>query len=238
MKNDSNKDNPQNVPAVPKQVLGKISPGSVDTELKQEPDSLPKVQPQTESAKAHPQVEPAKGLGSLRKSKGNATSPSPSPADASSAAPDSHRYGPPVVPVPATPLTPPAAAACDDRLVLPEGALVAMRRSGGFRFSSREVVIYHDGRVAVDSDAAGQAAPVIIRRLSYKDLSELYNALDGANFPQPPAAHGHQNADAYAYEIVTRSGTALHSVEVFDGTIPTQLAPLLRFLVGCMKPGQ
>lgn len=233
MKNDSNKDKSQDVPSA-KRVLGNISPGPVDSELEQAPEALPKVQPHSEPAKAQPHSEPSKGLGSLRKGKGKAPSPSELPAEV----PGSHRYGPPVTPVPAVPLTPPAPGIGDDRLVLPDGALVAMRRSGGFRFSSREVVIYHDGRVAVDSDAEGPTEPVITRRLSYKELAELYSALDAANSTQLPTTRGYQNADAYAYEIVTRSGTAVHSIEVFDGSIPAQLAPLIRFLTACIRPGQ
>jgi len=44
----------------------------------------------------------------------------------------------------------PLEAAPADTLRLPRGALVAMRRSGGLKFRSREVVVYRDGRVNYD----------------------------------------------------------------------------------------
>jgi hypothetical protein len=113
-----------------------------------------------------------------------------------------------------------------DTLGLPRGALVAMRRSGGFKFRSREVVVYRDGRVNYDD---GESGPRTVWTLSDAEMSELRRVLDQASFAQLPAA-GRQNPDAFAYEIVARPARRVYSVEAFQGSIPASLAPLIEQL--------
>jgi hypothetical protein len=113
-----------------------------------------------------------------------------------------------------------------DTLRLPRGALVAMRRSGGFKFRSREVVVYRDGRVNYDD---GESGPHTVWTLGDAELAELRRALDQAGLAKLPAA-GRQNPDAFAYEIVARPARRVYSVEAFQGSIPASLAPLIQLL--------
>ncbi len=130
----------------------------------------------------------------------------------------------------------PKSGAGADKLQLPEGGLVAMRKSGGLRFTSREVVIYPDGRVATDGDPArASTQPAPTRRLSDKDLVELRQALEKTNLHELPHTSGQQNPDAFAYEIAAHIGAASYSLEVFDGSIPGQLAPLVALLTKLMR---
>ena len=117
----------------------------------------------------------------------------------------------------------------NDRLTLPRGGLITMRKSGGLRFTSRTVTVFRDGTVTVEDRATG-ARPA--GKLDDAELAKLYRALDAANFPELPASTGHQNPDAYAYEIAARIGRTNYAVESFDGSIPQQLAPLIHLLSG------
>ncbi len=130
----------------------------------------------------------------------------------------------------------PTSDADADKLQLPGGGLVAMRKSGGLRFTSREVIVYADGRVATDGGPAPTSTqPASTRRLSDKDLVELHQALKGANLHELPHTSGQQNPDAFAYEITARIGAGGYSLEVFDGSIPKQLAPLVALLTKLMR---
>jgi emfourin len=126
------------------------------------------------------------------------------------------------------PIEPPPApeSAPADTLRLPRGALVALRRSGGFKFRSREVVVYRDGRVHYDD---GESGPRTVWTLSDAELAELRRALNQAGFAKLPAA-GRQNPDAFVYEIVARPARRVYSVETFQGSIPASLAPLIQQL--------
>jgi hypothetical protein len=124
-----------------------------------------------------------------------------------------------------------------DTLRLPRGALVAMRRSGGLKFRSREVVVYRDGRVNYDD---GESGPRTIWTLSDTEMDELRGALEQAGLANLRAA-GRHNPDAFAYEIVARPARRLYSVEAFQGSIPASLAPLiqrLNRLAGMDEPAQ
>ncbi len=119
----------------------------------------------------------------------------------------------------------------EEALALPEGAWLAMRKSGGLLFSSREVVVYEDGRVIGSAIGGGRperdATP---RRLAAAQLAALRRAVEQIDFGRLPAVAGHQGRDAFVYELVARSGRATHAVEVFEGAIPEQLAPLVEQL--------
>jgi len=128
----------------------------------------------------------------------------------------------PSAPAPSNPLD----AAPADTLRLPRGALVAMRRSGGFKFRSREVVVYRDGRVNYDD---GESGPRTVWTLGDAELAELRRTLDQVGFAQLPTL-GRQNPDAFAYEIVARPARRVYSAEAFQGSIPVSLAPLIQQL--------
>jgi hypothetical protein len=100
-----------------------------------------------------------------------------------------------------------------------------MRKSGGLRFSTQQVVIYKDGRVA-----AGAVTSPETQILTDAQLAELYRAFDDVDFSQFPATIGRQNPDAFAYEIAVRVGHNTYRTEVFDGSIPERLAPLIQLL--------
>jgi hypothetical protein len=113
-------------------------------------------------------------------------------------------------------------------LELPRGGLVAMRMSGGFRFSSREICVYRSGKVAYI-----QTAPALIsqtRQLPLSQLVGLHVALKDSGMERLMLPGGRQSGDTFAYEIVARVGRAVRSVEVFEGGIPASLGPLIREL--------
>ncbi len=119
----------------------------------------------------------------------------------------------------------------DEGLALPEGAWIAMRKSGGLLFSSREVVVYRDGRVTSTAIGGGRPARAgSPRRLTEGQLAALRRTVGQIDFDRLPAHSGRQGPDAYAYEIVARTGRASRALEVFDGSIPQPLAPLIQQL--------
>lgn len=128
--------------------------------------------------------------------------------------------------VPAAPAPPRAVPPGDDALQLPRGGWLALRKSGGLRFTSREVVVYRDGRVI----ASGTGIPPATRRLTAEERAALQVALDASGLPRALPASGHQRPDAYAYEIAARLGRRTYRGEVVDGSIPPTLAPLIRQL--------
>ena len=120
-------------------------------------------------------------------------------------------------------------------LVLPDGGLVAMRKSGGLRFTSRTVTVFRDGRVMVNTQAGGLpsdagSAPHSTRQMNDAELAQLYRALDRAALPELPQVSGRQNPDAYAYELAALLEGREYSAEVFDGSVPEQVAPLIQLL--------
>jgi hypothetical protein len=116
----------------------------------------------------------------------------------------------------------------DAPLALPRGALIAMRRSGGMRFSSHELVVYRSGKLTYR-----QSAPELVEQtqhLSLSQLVELHHALKQSRLTRLPATIGRHSPDTFAYEIVARVGRVVKAVEVFEGSIPAELAPLIREL--------
>ena len=124
--------------------------------------------------------------------------------------------------------TPGAPPVEDDTLRLPRGGLVALRRSGGLRFTTRTVVVYHDGRVATDGAPPTRRAT---RCLSEAEMAEVWTALAASDLRRLPPVQGRQGADAYAYEIVARLGGRTYAAEVYDGGIPASLAQLIALLL-------
>jgi hypothetical protein len=88
-------------------------------------------------------------------------------------------------------------------LQLPKGALIAFRKSGGLKFSSREIVIYPDGRVSYGgTDLPKQASTP--PKLGDAQIAELRQMLDQSGFLRLLLAGGQQPPDSYAYEIVAQ----------------------------------
>jgi hypothetical protein len=114
-------------------------------------------------------------------------------------------------------------------LQLPQGALIAFRRSGGFKFSSREIAIYLDGRVTCSgTDLPKQ--PSLAQKLSDAQIAELRRRLEQVGFLRLKLSGEQQPPDSYAYEIVAQMDGKSNFVEVFDGKIPEVLAPLIQRL--------
>jgi|GEM_PF-841152 len=127
-----------------------------------------------------------------------------------------------------------AAPPDEEPLTLPRGGLVAMRKSGGMRFSSREIVVYRGGKMTYRQSAPAAGPAVTTRHLTLAQLAELHYALQQSDLARLPARLGRPGGDTFAYEIVARVGRTVKAVEVFEGSIPASLAPLIRLLRGLM----
>lgn len=115
-------------------------------------------------------------------------------------------------------------------LRLPRGAFIALRKSGGLHFSTREVVVYPDGRIAYDVRGVPQKEYNRLRRaLNDGQIISLRKQLDQANFWKSETT-GKQNPDAFAYELAARIGQRSNEIELFDGSIPENFKPLLDLL--------
>jgi hypothetical protein len=126
------------------------------------------------------------------------------------------------------PAAPPARE--PEPLHLPRGAFIAFRKSGGAEFSTREVVLYPDGRVAFDARGVPQKEYNRLRRaLNDGQVLALRKLLDQTNFWHTESAV-RQNLDAFAYEIAARLGQRANSIQVFEGSVPEKLEPLLERL--------
>lgn len=125
----------------------------------------------------------------------------------------------------------------DAPLILPKGALVAMRKSGGLRFTSRTVVVHRDGRVSAQGNTRSRnlRPPA---RLSKTQLSSLKHTVAKSMNAATPKSLGQQNPDAYAYEIVARVGRRVVTTEVFDGSIPSEMTGLIKELSRHLPAGR
>jgi hypothetical protein len=119
-------------------------------------------------------------------------------------------------------------SAADDRLKLARGAFVALRQSGGLRFSTREVSVYHDGRVIARRQGKLDTREGS-RRIPPDEVADLKAAIADSRLRDLPrfASIGRPSPDGYAYELIARTGRKLRSIEFFDGSIPCDLQPLL-----------
>ena len=118
---------------------------------------------------------------------------------------------------------------------LPKGAFIACRKSGGAPASTREIVLYPDGRVSIGGpDMAKEMYAHVPRKMNDAQIARLRKTLDHANFFRMSSAPGEPPPDAFAYEIVARAGNRVNHVAVFDGAIPEALAPLIQQLSALM----
>ena len=157
-------------------------------------------------------------------------------AEASTPAADFPAVAIPHGPIDTTLGTP--AEASDEQLKLPRGALVIMRQSGGLRFRTTATVVFRDGRLAVAGGT--HTRPLVVRRLSDDELVALRQMLDDVVAANLPASIGHQNPDFYAYELAMRPGRLVQNFEVFAGSMPEAVEPLVRWLnaAGGPPPGE
>jgi hypothetical protein len=117
-------------------------------------------------------------------------------------------------------------APADDTLVVPRDALLAFRKSGGLRFTSRAIVVFRNGWVVPVAESAG-AKP---RHLSDAALAALTSLVLRSGLARYGKAAAAQQPDRYAYQLAARVGRSLRRVELADGAIPADLAPLVRAL--------
>jgi hypothetical protein len=116
--------------------------------------------------------------------------------------------------------------AADDRLKLPRGAFVALRQSGGLRFSTREVAVYNDGRVIWNRQGK-LAAENGSRQITPAEVAELKELIKQSGLRELPNPIGRPSPDGYAYELIARAGRKSKLIEFFDGSIPAELQTLL-----------
>ena len=117
----------------------------------------------------------------------------------------------------------------DDVLKLPRGAFIAFRQSGGLRFSTREVIVYHSGRVSWrrQGKLGADEGSRHIAPAQVADLKQLITQSGLFGLPQPI---GRPSPDGYAYELIARAGRQSRSIEFFDGSLPPEVQPLLKQL--------
>jgi hypothetical protein len=118
--------------------------------------------------------------------------------------------------------------AADDRLKLARGAFIAVRQSGGLRFSTREVTVYHDGLVVARRQGKLDSREEA-RRITPGEVADLKAAIAQSSLRDRPrfASIGRPNPDGYAYELIARAGRKLRAIEFFDDSIPSDVKPLL-----------
>ena len=119
------------------------------------------------------------------------------------------------------PAEPPA-----DRLKLPEGAFVAFRQSGGLRFRTREMIVYHDGHVIVRREGRLERRTTA-RLLTPAEVADLKGLILGSGFFELHPLTGRPNPDGYAYELAVCLGRQSSTVELFEGNLPLEVQALL-----------
>src|SRR5712692_2840423 len=129
---------------------------------------------------------------------------------------------PPAVPAPSAVGGPPSKV---EPLELPKGALIAYRKSGGLKFSSREIVVYPDGRVTFGGGDTAKTAleSRATRKLMDAQIMKMRRTLDQSGFWKMKAPAGKHGGDAYAMEIVARVGANSNQMELFTGGVPDSL---------------
>jgi len=119
----------------------------------------------------------------------------------------------------------------DERLKRPRGALVAVRKSGGIRFTWRLLVVRADGRLIYKSNEIG--APRAARPIGQLDpaqLADLQALIAQTDFAAGSPGAARQNPDAFAYELIARVGHKNLFAEAFEGSVPEPLKPLIQRL--------
>lgn len=148
-----------------------------------------------------------------------------------SAAPLSHRKAEPA----ASDEPPPPAE--EAPLALPSTALAVLRSSGGLRFSSREVVVFRDGRVS-----ARDIAPLLwprrrsMRILSAAEMEQLRRLIMAARLDEVVTPR-RASPDAFVDEVVTRWWGREWRAELYAGLMTEAQAALVAFLRDLIPEG-
>ncbi len=123
--------------------------------------------------------------------------------------------------------TPTDDADIEELLDLPQNGLVALRKSGGLRFSSRAVTVLRSGWALQQAHIGPLSRP---RRVAPSALEALRRLTLRARLGSLPDTIGRGSPDGFAYELAARIGHKVHHVTVDDGSIPPALDPLIRAL--------
>jgi hypothetical protein len=101
-------------------------------------------------------------------------------------------------------------------------------QSGGLRFSTREMMVYHDGRVSFRRQGKLDTHEGS-RRITPDEVADLKAAIAHSGLRDLPrfSSIGRPSPDGYAYELIARAGRKLKAIEFFDGGIPAEVRPLL-----------
>jgi len=111
-------------------------------------------------------------------------------------------------------------------LKLPRGAFIALRQSGGLRFSTREVIVYNDGRVIWNRQGkfdTGNGS----RQITPDEVAEFKDLLAHSGLRELANPIGQPSPDGYAYELIVRLGRKSTALEFFTGSISAEIQPLL-----------
>lgn len=118
-------------------------------------------------------------------------------------------------------------------LDLPKGAMIAFRKTSGGNVT--EFFLYPDGRISFNvPDQAKERYEHPSRKLNDAQINQLRHLLDQANFYRATSSSGKPSGDKIAYEISARVHTKANAIELFDGSIPDALKPLVEELNGLM----
>jgi hypothetical protein len=102
-----------------------------------------------------------------------------------------------------------------DRLLLPRGALVVLRKSGGQRFSTREITVYRNGVMLYQVLAQGSGEHHGTGHLSDTEMARLDSLLRRAQLLRQSGSNP-TNPDDFSYQLVARVGKRVRTCE-FSG---------------------
>ena len=130
--------------------------------------------------------------------------------------------------------TPPAQSvpADEDRLGLPRGGMVAFRKSGGLRFSSRGIVVFRSGWVVPLEGTEGRPRSMTGTAREALEALLLHSGLSRTRHRKAKGT-----PDGYFYEITARYGGRTRYAEAADGSIPEDLERLIAVLQRLMPRG-
>jgi len=114
----------------------------------------------------------------------------------------------------------------DDELKLPRDAFIALRQSGGLRFSTREITVHNDGRVIWNRQGKLDAGEGL-RRITPDEVAELKDLIERSGLWELPNPIGQPSPDGYAYELIARFDQKSTAIEFFDRNISAELKALL-----------
>jgi hypothetical protein len=120
-----------------------------------------------------------------------------------------------------------------ETLELPNDAVVALRKSGGLRFSSRTLIIHRDGRATFHG---GPTSGNLVKTVPLEAaiFGPMMRDLLDVDFSEGLFAGGRQSPDGYVYEIAARISRRLYSRELFTGKIPESFQPLIEQIEAAM----